>query len=179
MPMAPILLLSVGLVLVHLLHNFRPKSCRLRRTPDAGEAADASGGDAVDATDADEGFFHQADEINWTEAAPRHGGLAGVAEAAEIEDGVADELAGAVIGDVAATVDLVEGYAAAGKELVGGEDVGAAGVTAEGENGRMLEQEQDVFDAALEAEVNELRLQPEACVIRHAAEIEVLDHDCL
>ena len=142
------------------------------RTPDAGEAADAAGGDAVEGAEADEGFFHEADEVDGAEA----GGTAGVAEAAEVEDGIADELAGAVIGDVAATVDFVEGDAAAGEELVGGQDVGAIGVAAEGEDGRVLEEQQDVFDAALEAEVDQLRLEAEGFVVGDAAEIEVLNH---
>ena len=38
-----------------------------------------------------------------------------VAQAAQIEDWVADELAGAVIGDVAAAVDLVQRNAARGQ----------------------------------------------------------------
>ena len=144
-----------------------------RRAPDAGETADAAGTDAEDAAETDEGLFHEADEVDRAEAA-----AVGVAEAAQIEDGVADELAGAVIGDVAAAVDLVEGDAAAGQQFVGGEDVGAVGVAAEGEHRRMLEQQQDVVDAALEAQLDELRLEAKSLVVGNAAEIEVLNHRC-
>ena len=42
----------------------------------------------------------------------------GLLQAAQVEDGVADQLAGTVIGDVAAAVDLVEGHAAAGQKLI-------------------------------------------------------------
>ncbi len=145
-----------------------------RRAPDAGETADAAGGDAVDSAEADEGFFHEADKVDGAKT----GAAAGVAEAAEVEDGIADELAGAMIGDVAAAVDFVEGDAAAGQELVGGQDVGAVGVAAEGENGRVLEKEQDVVDAALEAELDQLRLETKSLIVGNATEIEVLDHGC-
>jgi len=143
-----------------------------RWAPDAGETADAAGGHAVDSADTDEGFFDEAHKVDGTKA----GGAAGVAEAAEVEDGVADELAGAVIGDVAAAVDFVKGDAAAGKELVGGQDVGAVGVAAKGENARVFEEEQDVVDAALEAELDQLRLETKSFAVGNAAEIEVLNH---
>ena len=111
---------------------------------------------------------------------------AGVVQAAQVEDGVADELAGAVIGDVAAAIDLVKRDAALGEQFVGGEDVGAVGVAAEGQDRRMLEQEQHIFDAALVAQVGDLCLEAQRLVVSHAPEIEVLNHrlslncrDCL
>ena len=42
----------------------------------------------------------------------------------------------------------------------------------------MLEEQQHVFDAALEAEVNQLSLEAKAFVVGDATEIEVLDHAC-
>ena len=89
--------------------------------PDAGELADALREHAEVAAGADEDLFEQADEVDRAEVRAL---LAGEV-AAQIEDGVADELAGAVVGDVAAAVDLVELDAALAEELVGGEDVGA------------------------------------------------------
>ena len=106
---------------------------------------------------------------------PRRAPLA-IAQAAQIEDGVADELAGAVIGDVAAAIDLVQGDAAAGQQLVGGENVGAAGVAAQREHGRVLEQQKHVADAALLAQSDQLFLQAQRFGVVHAAEIERLDH---
>ena len=61
--------------------------------------------------------------------------------AAQVEDGVADELAGAVIRDVAAAVDLVDLDALLREEFVAGKDVGAGAVAAEREDGWMLEEE--------------------------------------
>ena len=76
--------------------------------PDAGESSDAAGTHAIDSAEADEGFFHHANEVDGTEPA-----TARVLEGAEIEDRVADELTGAMIGDVAAAINFVEGDAAA------------------------------------------------------------------
>ena len=81
-----------------------------------------------------------------------------------------------MIGDVAATVDLVEGDSARGKQLVGGENVGAVGVAAQSQHRRMLEQEQHVSDAVLLAQRDQLLLQAQGFGVVNAAEIEVVDH---
>ena len=142
-----------------------------RQCPDAGEFADALGRDAEVAAGADEGLFHQADEVDGTEVRATFAGKV----AAQVEDGVADELAGAVVGDVAAAVDLVELDAAAGEQFVGGEDVGAGGVAAEGENGRMLEQKERVADGAGLARGDDLGLDAQAFGVGDAAELEEMD----
>lgn len=108
----------------------------VKAAPDAGESGDAAGTDAIDTAEADESFFHHADEIDRTEAAS-----AGVLERAQVEDGIADELTRAVVGDVAPAIDVVECDAAAFEEFVGGEDVGAAGIATEREYGRVFEEE--------------------------------------
>ena len=113
--------------------------------PDACEAADAPGRDTVDSAEADERFLDEADEVDRAEAIA----TVGVAEAAQVEDGIADELAGAVIGDVAAAVDFMEGDAAASKKLIRCQNVGAVCVAAEGENGGMFEEQEGVVDLAL------------------------------
>ena len=97
-------------------------------------------------------------------------------QAAQIEDGIADELSGAVVGDVAAAVDLVKGDTAAGKQFIGGEDVGAAGVAAKGEYRGMFEQEKNVFDTAIETESGDLSLNAKCLVVGDATETEILDH---
>jgi hypothetical protein len=119
----------------------------VKAAPNAGESGDATGTDAVDSAEADEGFFHHADEVDWTEAA-----AAGVLKAAEIEDGVADQLSGAVVGDVAPAIDFVQGDTAAGQQFIRGKDVGSAGVAAEGEDRGMLEQKDGVFDETIQAQ---------------------------
>ena len=39
-----------------------------KATPDAGEAADAAGRDAIEGAEADKGFFHEANEVDGAEA---------------------------------------------------------------------------------------------------------------
>jgi hypothetical protein len=143
----------------------------MESTPDPSEAGNASGTDSVNTAKADESFLHHADEVYGAKAAaPR------VLQAAQIEDGVADELSGAVVGDVAAAIDLVKGDAAAGKQFVRGENVGAASIATKREHRGMFEQEKDVSNVAIETKSCNLSLQAKCFVIGNAAEIEILDH---
>jgi hypothetical protein len=112
--------------------------------PDAGAACDAPGEHAVGGAEADQRFFEAANVIDWTEATAGR-----VGEAAQVKDGIADELAGAVIGNVSAAIDFVDGDALTREHFVCREDVAAVGVATKREHGRMFEEEQDVFDAAL------------------------------
>ena len=70
----------------------------------------------------------------------------GIGEGAQVEDGIADDLAGAVEGDVAAAVAFEEFDAALGEEFGGGDYVGGFGVSAQRDDGSVFEQEQDVAD---------------------------------
>ena len=139
--------------------------------PDAGALGDALGHDAEVGAGADQRFFQHADEVDGAEEGAA---LAGPV-AAQIDDGVADELAGAVVGHVAAAVDLVQLDAAGGEELIAGEDVGAGRVAAEGDDGRMLQQQQRVADEACLARGNHAGLDGEAFGVRNAAEMEEVD----
>ena len=94
-------------------HNSRPRAALPQAAPDAGESADSSGLHAETPAEPDQRFFHQADEIHRAEAAAVR-----VAQAAQVEDGVAHQLARAVIGDIAAAVDFMKGDAAAGEQFV-------------------------------------------------------------
>ena len=84
-----------------------------------------------------------------------------------------------MVGDVAAAIDFVDGDAALGQQFIGGENVGAVGVAAQGEHRRMLEQQQHIVDAALVAQADDLSLQAQRFVVVHAPEIEVLNHRSL
>ena len=66
--------------------------------------------------------------------------------AAQIEDGIADDLAGAVEGDVAAAVAFEELDAALGEEFGRCDHVGSFRVAAERDDRRVFEQEQDIAD---------------------------------
>ena len=121
------------------------------RSPDAGELGDARGGDAEVGAGADEGLFHFTNEFDGAEgfALAFWGG-----EGAEIEDGVADKLAGTVEGDVAAAVAFNDFYAALGQEFGRGQDVGGLGVAAQGDDWGVFQQKKDVADLAGFAEVD-------------------------
>ena len=116
----------------------------------------------------DERFFHEADEVDRAEV---RAFLAGEV-AAQVEDGVADELAGAVIGDVAAAVDLVDFDLFLGEEFVGCEDVGAGAVAAEGENGWVLEEEERVANAVGLARGDDVVHCADAFGVGDSAELE-------
>ena len=95
----------------------------------------------------------------------------------EIEDGVPDELAGAVVGDVAAAARLVHGDAGVHERAGGRYDIGllAACLHAQRDDGRMLEQKERVADATGAAVFDELLLQMEAGVVVDPAETACLE----
>ena len=142
-----------------------------RDGPDAGATFDALRGDAEVVGGADEDVFKEADVVDRAEMGAA---LAGEV-AAEVEDGIADELAGAVVGDVAAAVDLVDFDAFGRQEFVGGEDVAALGVAAEGEDGWMLEEDEGVGDGVGFACGDEFGLEAEAFGVGGAGEVEQVD----
>ena len=131
--------------------------------PDAGEVADALGLDAVVGADAHEDLFEQADVGDDSEFGSK---------AAQVEDGVGDQLSGAVEGDIAAAVDLVHLDAAGGEQLARGDDVGRTRVASQGDDRRMLDKEQDVGDASLLAQLDQCFLQAQSGRVIAVAEIE-------
>ena len=139
--------------------------------PDAGAFADALGGHAEVLAGEDEGLLQEADEVDGTEMRAAFAGEI----AAEVEDGITDELAGAVIGDVTAAVDLVDLDAFAGEQIVGGEDVGASGVAAEGQDGRVLHQEERVADGPGFASFDDLAHVAQTFRIGEAAELDQME----
>ena len=95
----------------------------------------AAGGDAVFLQCAGDGFDKGV-----------HVGADVALPLAQIEDGVADKLAGAVIGDVATAVGFVNVDAASGEHFRAGEDVAEMGVAAERDDVRMFDEQQLVGD---------------------------------
>jgi hypothetical protein len=108
-----------------------------RLDPDAGFAGDAVGGDTEISGGADHGLFEGAD-------VPVDVATDGI----EIEDRIADDLAGAVIRYVAAAVGFAEFDIFLAEDVFGGEEIFLAGVAAEGEDVGMLAEEEDVVDGA-------------------------------
>jgi len=103
--------------------------------PDASLTGDAIRGDTEIGRGTDHGFFERADVP------------ADVAfDVAEIEDGIADDLAGTVVGDVSATIGRVEFDAFLAEDAFGDEEIGAAGVATESDDVGMLAEKEDVVD---------------------------------
>ena len=69
--------------------------------------------------------------------------------AAQIDDGVADKLPGAVIGNIAAAIDLMHLNSVARQPLVADQNIRARCVAAQRNYRRMLQQQQRVADPAL------------------------------
>ena len=108
-----------------------------RLDPDAGFAGDPIGGDAEIGGGTDHGFFEGADvPVNIA------------ADWIEIEDGIADDLAGAVIGDVATAVRFAELDIFLAEDIFGGEKIFLAGVAPESDDMGMFAEEEDVADSA-------------------------------
>jgi hypothetical protein len=127
--------------------------------PDAGLAGlAAGGGDAEPHAGVDDGVLEVAQELVEVALA-----------VAEQEDGVRDDLAGAVIGDVAAPLDLDH------LDIAGHEDVlrGLA-ATAEREHVRMLDDEERVGDGPYLALLDEPDLLGPDVAVGRGAEIEDL-----
>lgn len=103
--------------------------------PDAGEAGAAAGGDAEVLAGEDEDFFEFSEML-----------VQVLAACGEVKDGVADELAGAVVGGLPAAVGFVKGVGQGGGIAEGG----LVAEAADGVNGEVLEEENRVFRAASE-----------------------------
>ena len=135
--------------------------------PDSGHAGDALGFDGVLGADAHQDLFEAADVVY--NAEPR-------LERAQIEDGIRDELAGTVKGDITAAIDLANLNAAGGEQLARSDDVALARIAAQGDNRRVLDKEQHIADAILLAKLNQSFLQAQSGQVIAAAEIEDGDH---
>jgi hypothetical protein len=116
--------------------------------PDAVAARDARGGDSKIGCRADHGFFELLDVP--ADVATVFG---------EIEDGVTDDLAGAVVGDVAAAVGFLERDVHLGQEAVARAEIFFFAVAAQGDYVGVLAEDQDVWDRAGFAAFDELMLQ--------------------
>ncbi len=101
--------------------------------PDAGGVGEAGADDAPVGDGADDGLLQKA-----------HVGVEVQVVVIQGDDGVGDELAGAVKGDVAAAVGFDDFDAAGGEEGGRGEEVArGAGVAADGDDGGMLDEEEE------------------------------------
>src|SRR6516165_1808120 len=128
--------------------------------PDAGPPGDAVGGNAEIGAGADHNFFERSNVP--ADIAPEMG---------KIQDGVTDDLAGAVIGDVSATVRFVEFHGLLAQDGFGGEQIRAIGIAAECDDVRMLAEQEDVVDGAGFASGNKTLLQGEGLAVGDEAQV--------
>ncbi len=128
--------------------------------PDAGFAGNAVGPNAEISGGTHQGLFECADipvDI--------------AADALEIENRVADDLAGAVIGDVTTTIGFAQLDTHLAKDVFGREKIFLAGVAAEGNDVGMLAEEEYVVDGAGLARGDEAFLEGVGVGPREEAEV--------
>lgn len=106
--------------------------------PDAGVSGEAFTLETVVGEDADDHFFEGAQ-------VPAHGAL----PLGEVEDGVGDELSGAVAGDIAAAVGLDDLDAAPGIFFAGQKEVFGVGGASESDDWGVFEEEEGIGGDAL------------------------------
>ncbi len=94
-----------------MVHNTRPHP---------GEACDTYGRDGKIRASADQDFFQPADEFD---GAQGFAFAVGRGKSAQVEDGIADDLAGAVEGYIAAAVAFEKLHSALGEEFGQSDDV--------------------------------------------------------
>jgi hypothetical protein len=136
--------------------------------PEAGEAGETGGGEAEGSGGEEHDVFEETDVVGGGEVA-----------GAEVEDGVGDELAGAVKGDVAAAVALDDLGAALGKGVGVDEEVFGPGAAAECVDGRVLEDGERLGRAVKDGGGGVLLPAPGVVVVDEAgaAEADVAQHE--
>jgi dihydrolipoamide dehydrogenase len=89
----------------------------------------------------------------------------------QVQDWIADDLSRAVVGHVAAAVRLVEGDARPLKRLSRGQQMLPASVPPQGDDVRVLEDQQLVGDCALFAFLDQRALQQHGCAVFHPPQV--------
>ena len=141
--------------------------------PDACQAYYPLRGDTEVGAGAHQDIFQAAYEFNY---AQRFAFAVGAGESAQIKDGIADDLAGAVEGYVAAAVAFEEFDPTLLQEFRRGEYVRGFGIAAQGDYRFVLQQEKDVADFFFFAEGDQLLLQFQAGGVIDSAELDNGDH---
>ena len=98
------------------------------------------------------------------------------AVSSEVHDGVADDLARAMVGDVSAAVGVEELDAMVGEFRFRDQDVIEIPGAAEGDDGWVFEEQKGIGDLAGDAAVPEVGLEVEGVLIVKEAQIQELEH---
>jgi hypothetical protein len=91
---------------------------------------------------------------------------------AQVEDGISDDLPGAVESDVATAVAFEEFDTAPGKEFGRSDYVRRFRVAPQRDDGRVFQQQKDVADLFFFAQVHKLSLQVQAGGVVNSAELD-------
>src|SRR5450432_2553149 len=142
--------------------NGRDLCWMLLLRPYAGESGYALRGHAKIAASTYECFFNLANEIN---------GANTRRESPKIKNGIADKLTGTVKSYVTTAIGFKQLNSLAGEKLPRGDNVLHAGIAAQRDDGRMLQQKQRVTNAAFFYQMNDCLLQFKPGGIIHAAQI--------
>src|ERR1700679_1058768 len=119
----------------------------------------------------DERLFHQPDEVH----RPKMWSTVTRQVAAQVEDGITRQLAGPVIRNVSATVDLMDLDAALSQRLIASKNVRARRIPPDRKHRRMLHQHKRVANRASLSRSNHLRLNAQSFSIGNAAELEQMN----
>src|SRR5689334_9599311 len=134
--------------------------------PHSREPGDPLRGHTQVTAGANQRFFHLADEVNCSDA---------WSERPEVEDGIADKLAGTVKRNVATSVGFDDFNSFSGQEIARGDYILSAGVAPQCNDGRMFQQQQRVANASFFYQVYDRLLKPETSLIVHAAKVKHID----
>jgi hypothetical protein len=147
-----------------------------RHRPDAGSFADPLRHHAEVRAASNQNLFEETDEVH----RPQVRSFFTRQISAKVDDGISNQLAGPVIGNVAAAVDLVHLNATAGQEQLTSEDVRAMRVAAERYYRGMFEEEQRVVNLVSLSRSDDLLLDGETLRIGDATEMEeVHQHEAI
>ena len=94
------------------------------------------------------------------------------ANAVEIDDGIANDLAGTMVSDVAAAIGFVEFNTFLAKDVFVGQKIGAIAVAAESDDVGMRTEKKDIVDGVEFARSDNALLHDEGVGVRDQAEVD-------
>jgi len=128
--------------------------------PDAGFARNAVSGDTEIGTGTDHGFFESAN-------VPSDISL----DIGEVQNGIADDLPGAMIGDISTPVRDLEFYSLLPQNVFGGEKIRSVGIAAEGDDMGVFAEKENVMDGPGLASSDDPLLQGKSVGVGDEAEV--------
>ncbi len=149
---------------------FLPNTASSNR-PDAGQLADALRHYPELPAGANQNLFKETYIIYRTKVRPFFAGKI----ASEIDDGVAHQLPGTVVGYVATAIDLMQLHATLRKQLIAGDYVRPVSIAAQRDNWWMLQQQEGILDEVLLSCRDDLLLNRKSFLIRDASEMKKID----